>query len=106
VFFTATLGGKMSDDNGKLVTLHPNPQKKGVSISREKYELIRDEITSALRKDRLTHDELNNRIKSKIKKTFDGSVSWYVETVKLDLEARGKIELDQKRKPAVYTLKK
>ena len=96
----------MSDDNGKIMTLHPNPQKQGVNISREKYDLIRDEITSALRKDRLTHTELNNRIKSKIKKKFDGSVTWYVETVKLDLEARGKIERDKKRKPFVYMLKK
>lgn len=96
----------MSDDNSKITTLHPDPNKKGVKISREKYDLITGEITSALRKNNLTHSELDNRIRSKIKKTFDGSVSWYVETVKLDLEARGKIERAHKNKQLVYRIKK
>ena len=96
----------MVNGNDKIMTLHPDPNKAGVNISREKYDIIRNEITSVLRKDELTHSDLNNRIKSRIKKKFDGSVSWYVETVKLDLEARGKIERVIKSRLPVYRLKR
>jgi hypothetical protein len=96
----------MSHSNDKFKTLHPDPKKQGVNISREKYEQIKAEILGALRKSELSHTQLTNQIKSKLKKTFNGSVSWYVETVKLDLEARGKIERESKSRNPVYRLKK
>ena len=93
-------------DDEKIVALHPDPKKKPVNINRAKYETVKGAIMSTLRKNQLTHAELNNIIKSKLKKNFDGSVPWYVETVKLDLEARGLIERDKQGKPPVYRLRK
>ena len=37
--------------------------------------------------------------------TFDGSISWYVTTVKLDLEAKGMIERIPKVSPQQLRLK-
>jgi hypothetical protein len=95
----------MSGSDEKLLTLHPDPQKKGVNINREKYEIIRSEILSLLRKDPLPHGKLDNLVKSRLKKRFDGSVSWYLETVKLDLEAREMIRRDNSVRPPVYRLR-
>lgn len=96
----------MANSNGKFMTMHPDPGKKGVNISLEKYEIIKAEILGALRKSELTHTRLTNQIKSRLKKTFDGSVTWYVETVKLDLEARSKIVRNKKSKSTVYRINK
>lgn len=95
-----------NSDEEKILALHPDPKKKAVSINKTKYELIKDEIIFSLRRTELSHTELNNKIISRLKKNFDGSVSWYVETVKLDLEARGIIERDMKGKPPVYRIKR
>ena len=37
---------------------------------------------------------------------FDGSISWYVTTIKLDLEARGIIERIPKKRPQTLKLNK
>ena len=95
----------MSGSDEKLTTLHPDPRKKGVSINKAKYDIIKGEILSLLRKDPMPHNRLDNLIKSKLKKRFDGSVSWYLETVKLDLEARELIERDDNVRPPVYRLR-
>ena len=95
----------MPGSDEKLLTLHPDPQKKGVNINKEKYQIIRSEILSLLRKDPLPHNRLDNLVKSRLKKRFDGSVSWYLETVKLDLEARELIERDNNTKPPLYRLR-
>lgn len=76
----------------KILSLHPDPGKTGVNIDKGKYEFVRQAILDELQKSReLTYQELNKRLKAKLSGNFDGSIPWYVVTVKLDLEARGLI---------------
>ena len=75
----------------KILTLHPD-EKQGVNISKEKYETIRQAILSILGEQRETlFKDLPSGVERKLERDFDGSISWYVVTVKLDLEARGLI---------------
>ena len=75
----------------KILTLHPDG-KQGVNISKEKYETIRQAILSILGEQSETFfRDLPAGVERKLEKEFDGSISWYVITVKLDLEARGLI---------------
>lgn len=77
----------------KIQTLHPDPEKQGVRISRAKYEAIRSAILEALQDGaELTLDDLNRQAEQRLEGRFDGSIPWYVVTVKLDLEARRLIE--------------
>ena len=52
----------------------------------------------------MTHDELFDRLNKSLKNKFSGNISWYGETVKLDLEARKIIERTSS-KPQKYGLK-
>ena len=87
----------------KIVTKHPLG-KSGKNISRQKYEALKDTILSALKNRELTHTELFNELNKRLKSKFAGNVSWYGETVKLDLEARKIIERTSS-KPQKYRLK-
>lgn len=40
----------------------------------------------------MTFAQLGEHVSDEIESEFDGSISWYYTTVKLDLEARGEIE--------------
>ena len=72
-------------------TLHPE-KKQGVNISREKYEIIRKAIMSEMRTNKeMTFMKLSRAVEKEVRGKFDGSVMWYVTTVKLDLEARGEL---------------
>jgi hypothetical protein len=71
----------------KILTRHPRG-KSGKNISVEKYEAVKRAMLSALRAGELTHDELTQALQGKLKGKFEGSIGWYGETVKLDLEAR------------------
>jgi hypothetical protein len=87
----------------KIRTKHPLG-KSGKNIDRQKYETLKIAILSALRNKELTHTELFNQLKKSLKSKFSGNVSWYGETVKLDLEARNIIERTSS-KPQKYRLK-
>jgi len=77
----------------KILTLHPDPAKAGLNIRKEKYEVIRDAILRILRdKDEMLFKDLAGEVEKMIEGGFEGSISWYVTTVKLDMEARGVIE--------------
>jgi hypothetical protein len=91
----------MADE--KILTKHPLG-KNGKNIDRGKYETLKKAIVSALKKKALTHDELFERLNNDLKDKFSGNISWYGETVKLDLEAR-KIIQRTTDKPAQYRLK-
>jgi hypothetical protein len=83
----------------KILTLHPEG-KKGVKIDGEKYQIIRDTIVAILEKQpEITYQEINRQAIIQLKDHFKGSISWYVVTVKLDLEARGIIERIPKTNP-------
>ena len=85
-------------------TLHPD-KKQGVKISREKYETIRKAILSTLRKQReMTFMNLSRAVEKEVRGNFDGSVTWYVTTVKLDLEARGIIKRVPHSRPQLVKL--
>lgn len=85
-----------------ILTKHPSG-KNGKNISRQKYETVKNAILAVLRSHELTHSEMFDRIERKLKGSFSGSISWYAETVKLDLEARKIIER-MSSKPQKYRL--
>ncbi len=85
-------------------TLHPE-KKQGVNISKEKYEIIRKAILSTLRKQKeMTFMNLSRAVAKEVDGAFDGSVTWYVTTVKLDLEARGEIKRVLNSRPQLVKL--
>jgi hypothetical protein len=88
----------------KVLTLHPE-NKQGVQISKRKYDFIRKIIVETLQKrDKLTHMALTQAIEERLDGRFDGSVPWYVTTIKLDLEARGLIQRVPHTTPAQLRL--
>jgi hypothetical protein len=85
-------------------TLHPE-KKQGVNINREKYEMIRKEILSALHKqNEISFMNLSRAVEKQVNGNFEGSVTWYVTTVKLDLEARGMIKRVPNSRPQLLRL--
>ena len=93
--------GKMTAE--KILTKHPLG-KTGRNISKHDYETIKRAIVEALRNKELTHTDLVNQLNKKLSGKFSGNISWYAETVKLDLEARRIIERTVS-KPQKYRLK-
>ncbi len=90
----------------KIMTLHPQG-KQGVNISRARYDTMRAAIVEALEEnDIITFAQLTEAVRTKLEDTFDGSINWYVTTVKLDLEARSVVERVPKSKPQQLRLKK
>ena len=87
----------------KILTKHPLG-KSGKNIDTQKYETLKEAIVSALQSKELTHTELFNQLDKSLKSKFSGNVSWYGETVKLDLEARKIIERTSS-KPQKYRVK-
>ena len=85
-------------------TLHPE-KKQGVNISKEKYEIIRKAILSTLRAQKeMTFMKLSNAVEKQVGNKFEGSVIWYVTTVKLDLEARGEVKRVTNSRPQLVRL--
>ena len=73
----------------KTLTVHPQG-KRGVNISRHKYEAMRDGINAALSgSDGMTYTELVAEVGRRLGDSFDGSIKWYTVVVKQDMEARG-----------------
>lgn len=82
----------------KILTLHPEG-KNGVNIDRSKYDAIKDAIVKILTEHPgTTFSELTESIDRQMP-DFQGSIPWYVTSVKLDLEARGIIERIPKSSP-------
>ena len=85
-------------------TLHPE-KKQGVNISREKYDIIREAILSAMHKqNEISFMNLSRAVEKQVNGNFEGSVNWYVTTVKLDLEARGVIKRVPNSRPQLVRL--
>ncbi len=84
----------------KITTKHPEPGKQGVRISQAKYEAVREAILESLQANsEMTFTELTNVVQQRLASTFEGSISWYVTTVKLDLEARNEIRRVPRTRP-------
>lgn len=86
-----------------ILTKHPLG-KSGRNISKQNYDTVKAAILSALQKKELTHTELTEQLKKSLTGKFTGNISWYGETVKLDLEARKIVERTSS-KPQKYRLK-
>ncbi|MGE5374985.1 MAG: DUF6958 family protein [Bacteroidota bacterium] len=85
-------------------TLHPG-KKQGVNISKEKYDIIRSAILSTLKTQKeISFMGLSHAVEKEVNGNFEGSVTWYVTTVKLDLEARGMIKRVPNSRPQVVRL--
>ena len=85
-------------------TLHPQ-KKQGVNISRQKYETIREAILCVLKTEKeITFMKLSRAVEKEVNGNFEGSVMWYVTTVKLDMEARGEIKRVPKSRPQLVKL--
>jgi hypothetical protein len=85
-------------------TLHPE-KKQGVNISKVKYEIIRKAILSTLHTQKeMTFMNLSRAVEKEVNGSFEGSVMWYVTTVKLDLEARGVVKRVQNSRPQLVRL--
>ena len=79
----------MSD---RVMTLHPDTAKQGVNIDKGKYDQVSVAVISTIRNHpQITFQHLTDEVVKSLSGTFDGSVPWYVTTVKMDLEARGVI---------------
>jgi hypothetical protein len=84
--------GVEPDDEGRIMTLHPEG-KQGTHIDFDQYLTIREAIVRILGdQGEMTLKDLTSRIEDEVGPDFDGSVRWYVMTVKLDLEAREIVE--------------
>lgn len=91
----------------KILTLHPEPDKQGVNISRAKYEMVRQAILNAVRSQgSITFTGLVSLVEYSLRNRFEGSIPWYTTTVKLDLEARGEIERIEEHGEQKIRLKK
>jgi hypothetical protein len=88
----------------KILTKHPHG-KTGRNIDRLIYETVKTAILTALRKKELTHTELFEQLDKNLKGKISGNISWYGETVKLDLEARKIIERTNSRPQKYRVLK-
>ena len=83
----------------KILTLHP-AGKKGVNILRRRYDTISSFLLDTVEtKGEITYQELNDLAEEELTASFDGKISWYVVTIKLDLEARGILERVPKTSP-------
>jgi len=83
----------------RIMTLHPQG-KSGVNIDRDKYDAMCKAILDFVQNHgEITFKELTEDVRCKLEGKFDGSINWYVTTVKLDLEARGTIERIPESKP-------
>lgn len=87
----------------RIQTLHPTG-KQGVNIEKEKYGIIRHAILKYLDSEKLSFSSLKISVEKTLENKFDGSIGWYVETVKLDLEARNIIKRIPDTKPQLYQL--
>ena len=83
----------------RIMTLHP-AGKQGVNIDKSKYDMVRQTIEEVLQaQPGITFSGLTDAVGERIGDVFEGSVGWYVVSVKLDLEARGVLERVDGRSP-------
>ena len=91
----------------KIQLKHPQG-KKATCISKAKYDTMKAAMLASLsEKGELTHKEMLQAIVGHFKNNkiqFDGAVEWYMESVKLDLEANQVIKRIPGKPLAQYSL--
>ena len=89
-------------DDTKFLTLHPQG-KKGVAISKAKYDAMRRAILDAVpaSSNGVPFKGLAAAVAPHLGPAFTpgDSVMWYLVTVKQDLDARGELELVPRMRP-------
>jgi hypothetical protein len=93
---------KTSKTTEKIQLQHPQG-KKMPNIDQEKYLVMKNAILDILKNQSLTHKDLHTALLKKLKGKFEGDIGWYMEGVKLDLEARGIVSRSSSN-PQVYKL--
>ena len=93
----------------KIQLKHPEG-KKAVSMDKLKYDVLKKTLLNHLKKKgEATHTEIWDAITEDFKKNkikFEGSIQWYMEWVKLDLQANKIIGKVPKTSPQKYALTK
>lgn len=96
-------------EDHKIQLKHPQG-KKAVSMSKDKYELLNAEIVQFLTDNTdATFTDMAVKIAQNFKDrnlSFEGSLNWHLEWVKLDLEAHQIITRVSKTSPQQYILTK
>ncbi len=91
----------------QIQLIHPEG-KKAVSMDKEKYDVLKKPLLGLLRtKGESTHKEILHAVihdHDKHNTTFEGSVEWHMEWVKLDLEARNEIKRTGGRSPIKFAI--
>jgi hypothetical protein len=90
----------------KLQLQHPQG-KKAISMSKEKYDAIKQALLQFLKGREASFAEIENAVADHFKKNkikFEGSLPWHLEWVKLDLEAKAIIQRVPKASPVRYVL--
>lgn len=90
----------------KIQCLHPQG-KHAPAIATSTHNIFENTIISVLNEEPLTYTAMANAVKEHLKKegiVFDGSVGWFTETVKLDMEARGLIATSIKKGKKLHKL--
>ena len=89
-----------------IQTINPDPNKKGVNISKQKYDVIHSAICTCLKSAGVASlASIMNAVKEEVGDNFEGSVGWYVTTVKLDMEGKGELVCDRSKSPHEHFLK-
>ena len=85
----------MTEKPEKILTLHPDPEKKGTNLDKAKYDQMRQAVIDVLGESPCTPTELMEKLENNMK-NFDGKIGWYMMAIKLDLEARKIVGHDRK----------
>lgn len=90
------LGEKESmSQEEKILTLHP-AGKKGVNISKAKYEQMKDALLTVIKQTGpIRFTPLMEQVTLILEDNFEGSIMWYGVSVKQDLEARGILRVEK-----------
>ncbi len=89
----------------KVLAIHPDKTKQGVRIAESKYDQMRATIVNAFGDtDELDYQEAVARVRDALTGKFDGSIEWYFNAVKHDLEARKILVRTTKSSPVRYRL--
>lgn len=89
-----------------IFTKHPQKGRAGKEISKQKYDTVRVAIGEVLTiRSPLTMERLTAAVEERLGKTpFPGEVSWYVETVTMDLVARKLVQVEKDGTQDAYRL--
>jgi hypothetical protein len=91
--------------DNKVLAIHPDKTKQGVRIAESKYDQMRAAIVGAFGDaDELGYQEAVARVRKALTGKFDGSIEWYFNAVKHDLEARKILVRATKSSPVRYRL--